>query len=302
MTSPSVRWKQCVALLDSQLRLHYIDCPPPSNTYKGTILLIHGFPQTSYQFRHVIIPLADAGYRVLAPDYRGAGRSSKPASGFTKTVMAADLLKLIRIHLNIREPVHLVGHDIGGLIAYAYASRYSEHVASVAWGECPLPGTSAYEASKDSLWHFSFQSVPDLPEALVAGCERIYLQHFFDTESYNSTAISSQDLEHYTSMYSQPGAMRCAFGIYRAFERDAEENKVWVEEKGRCRVPTLALNGAMSPIAEMAERSVAEVHEDVQIMRVKESGHNVAEENPEDYVKNVLAFIEKHSSTQGTTP
>jgi pimeloyl-ACP methyl ester carboxylesterase len=93
--------------------IHYIACPPPQGSQKkGTVLLIHGFPQTSYQFRRVITPITNAGYEVIAPDYRGAGGSSKPWNGYTKRVMADDLHTLMK-DLGYEEKVHIVGHDIG---------------------------------------------------------------------------------------------------------------------------------------------------------------------------------------------
>ena len=103
---------------DPEIRIHHIECLPPSSTtyILGTVLLIHGFPETSYQFRKVIPSLASAGYRVLAPDYRGAGYSSKPPSGYTKKEIATDLHTLVTKHLGIKEKVHVVGHDIGGYV------------------------------------------------------------------------------------------------------------------------------------------------------------------------------------------
>ena len=145
----STRWTSHNARLHhagtrDEIRIHYLSCLPTHNADpKGTVLLIHGFPQTSHQFRHVVTPLAAAGYRVLAPDYRGAGDAPRPRAGYAKAVLAADLHELLTSadHLGIRDRVHVVGHDIGGMVAYAYASRYPEGTASVAWGECPLPGT-----------------------------------------------------------------------------------------------------------------------------------------------------------------
>ncbi|KAI9696730.1 MAG: hypothetical protein M1836_005092 [Candelina mexicana] len=300
VTIDDTRWKQRNAWLstDPEIRLHYIDCPPPDNQIpKGTLLLIHGFPQTSYQFRHVITPLADAGYRVIVPDYRGAGDSSKPASGYTKIVMAEDLVQLVRDILGIKGKVHLVGHDIGGMIAHAYASQYPDYVASVVWGECPLPGTSAYEKTKNTMgmFHFTFQALPDLPEALVTGRERIYLKHFFERLCLNPAAISRQDLDQYTMSYSQPGALRCGFEIYRAFEKDKEENESWVRESGKCMVPAMVLSGDNSALKKLAAEMVREVYEDFEVGTVEDSGHWVAEENPEDFVRKVLKFVGKYA-------
>src|SRR5262245_25995324 len=110
-------WRQRIATLTTtsgeSIRLNYIDYPSSTSVdYKGIILLLHGFPQTSYQFRHVVAFLSDDGYRVIAPDYRGAGNSSKPPSGYKKSQMAEDVHILVHSHLGIKEKIHIVGHDI----------------------------------------------------------------------------------------------------------------------------------------------------------------------------------------------
>ena len=295
------RWCQRIATITTtsgeEIRLNYIECQAASGTEaKGVILLIHGFPQTSYQFRHVITPLADAGYRIIAPDYRGAGQSSKPLAGYQKTQMAEDLHILIQTHFDIKEKIHVVGHDIGGMIAFAYVSRYPNDVRSVIWGECPLPGTSCYENVKGTpdVFHFVFHRVPDLPEFLIAGKEREYLKHFFDKISYNSAAISPADLEHYALAYSQPGAIRAGLEVYRAFEKDAEENERWVAEHGKVKVPSLLMNGREFMLARSAASMAEENHEGAELLTIEDSAHYIAEENPEGFVKGVLEFADKH--------
>jgi len=297
----SARWHQRIASITTtskeQIRLNYIECAPaPFRRNKGVILLIHGFPQTSYQFRHVITPLSEAGYRVIAPDYRGAGQSSKPLTGYQKTQMAEDLRILVQEHFGIKEKINVVGHDIGGMIAFAYASRYPDDVASVIWGECPLPGTSCYENVKGTpdVFHFVFHQVPDLPEFLIAGKEREYLKHFFDKISYNSAAISPADLEHYVLAYSQPGAIRAGLEVYRAFEKDAEENRQWVAEHGKVKVPSMLMNGEKFMLAQAAEGMANEYHEGAEMVTIEEAAHYIAEENPEAFVKGVLEFVAKH--------
>ncbi|TKA79554.1 hypothetical protein B0A55_02740 [Friedmanniomyces simplex] len=277
--------------------LHYISCPPPDpSASEGTILLIHGFPQTSYQFRRVITPLSDAGYHVLAPDYRGAGESSKPRDGYTKDILARDLHRLITDHEGIKDPVHLVGHDIGGMIAHAYAVLYPSHTASVIWGECPLPGTQVYHEAKYTMamWHFTFHSVPDLPELLVAGREKIYLKHFFDRLAQNPSAISTHDLEVYATAFAQPGAMRAGMDLYRAFEADGEMNVRWLEEKGKCGVRCLNLWGGKSfADEEMAMKMAEGFYESVRFGTVEGAGHWIAEERPREFVEMVLAWVQQ---------
>lgn len=290
---------QRIAKLANGISLEYIDLPPLGES-RGVFVLLHGFPQTAYQFRYVMRPIAASGYRVIAPNYRGAGRSSKPATGFTKSIMAEDIVHLLD-HLGITTKVHVVGHDIGGMIAYSLATRHPHRLLTVNWGECPLPGTSAHEHDRTDRavdqFHFIFHSVRDLPEALVAGREAVYLGHFFDKLAANAGAIGPADREHYASAYSQPGAMRCAFEVYRAFLEDAEENRAWVARHGRCaEVPAVCLSGGESAHCGQAEGMFAEVHEQgtYQVETVPGAGHFLAEENPEGFVEKTLAFVRKH--------
>ncbi|KAF3035945.1 hypothetical protein E8E12_005769 [Didymella heteroderae] len=269
------------------LRLNYIDSSLSGlEKSKGTILLIHGFPETSYQLHHVIPLLSEARYRVIAPDYRGAGLSSKPSTGYTKTQMGEDLRILVQDYLGIKEKIHVVGHDIGGMIAYAYASRYADDVASVV----------CYEEVKatPALFHFVFHQILDLPEALIAGKEREYITQFYNKLAYNSTGITKEDVDVYTLAFSRPGAIRCGLEVYRSFEKDAMENRKWLQDHGKLKVPSLLLMGAKSGLGVLAEAMVREAHDVAEVLQVEASGHWVAEENPEGFVKRVLDFVEKH--------
>ncbi|KAJ4296398.1 hypothetical protein N0V90_006443 [Kalmusia sp. IMI 367209] len=245
-------------------------------------------------FRHVITPLSDAGYHVLAPDYRGAGKSSKPLTGYTKSQLAEDLHILLHVNLGIKEKVHIVGHDIGGMIAWAYAARYPDDVASLNWGECPLPGTQFYADIKGTtdVFHFVFHQILDLPEALIAGRERLYLQHFFEKMCVNSGFVTGEDLDEYTRAYQQPGAIRAGLEVYRAFEKDAEENRDILQEKGKVKVRSVGMFGAGSFLKPRAKGMVQEVVEtDRDIITVEDAGHYIAEENSGGFVDGVLNFI-----------
>lgn len=299
MTFESVQRIATLEAADGPVRVNYIDSTTADSSHtKGVLLLIHGFPQTSYQFRHVIQPLAAAGYRVVVPDYRGAGRSSKPESGdYSKVRMADDLYLLVTEHLGVKEKIHVVGHDIGGMIAYAYATRHAGGSASLVWGECPLPGTSVYKEDQGTVaqWHFVFHCVPDLPEVLVQGKEELYIQHFFDKNSYNSDAITPHDVEVYAAACKKPGAMRAAFAVYGAFEKDNEENVTWQKENGKCKVPALVLNGDRFRHAAQAAKAGSETCENVKVDVVKDSGHYIAEENPGGFVEKILNFVNSHT-------
>lgn len=284
---------------DPEIRIHYIEALPTNGSPKGTILLIHGFPETCYQFRHVMKPLADAGYHVVAPDYRGAGYSSKPhigPEGFTKDVVSQDLHTMMVKHVKPKDrKVHVVGHDIGGMIAHAYVAQFPDDVASVIWGEAPLPGTKHYDDTKHTptLWHFDFQGMSDIAEALVTGKERMYLKHFYDRFSQNPECFSEEDLDFYTTQYAQPGSLRCHFQEYKVFDTDKVHNLQWRKKNGKVKTRAMILSGDASFIHENALEMAKEMYENVEHGLVENCGHYLAEENPEDFVKKVLGFVEK---------
>jgi len=181
------------------------------------------------------------------------------------------------------------------MIAHAYATQFGSSTASVTWGECPLPGTTAYEQNKGTpaLFHFNFHSILDLPEALTAGRESIYLKHFYDKLTYNPHAITDVDLHRYVTQFSQAGAMRCGFNLYRTFEQDAEQNRRCREKDGKCKVPCMVLSGGKSMLKEFARAMADEMYEGAEVAEVDDAAHWIAEENPEGFVKKVLEFVEK---------
>jgi pimeloyl-ACP methyl ester carboxylesterase len=162
-----------VADIEPGLRLHYVTAGEGSRT----VALIHGFPQTWWEWHHVIPPLVSAGFRVVAPDYRGAGHSWRPLSGYDKRTMAEDVHRLLRQHLQIEGPVALVGHDIGLMIAYAFAQAHREEVSHLVVVDALIPGTAVFDHIRNDprVWHFAFHGARDVAETLVAGREREYL-------------------------------------------------------------------------------------------------------------------------------
>ena len=276
--------------------IHYIDHNPSSSTPKGVILLLHGFPQSSYQFRHVVQPFADAGYRVIVPDYSG------PASSYADSGRKLDIAKALReflIGLDISgQPIHIVGHDIGGMVAHAFVLAHPDLVTSIVWGECPIPGTKGMQEQFGTVrqFHFQFHAVPHLPEALVQGREKIYLQHFFNKLLYKKDAIvEPTDLDHYVRFYQNPDVLRRAFKLYAAFSDDAEEMNDQLQKRGGkiSGVPCLLLNGEHSPHALDTPEMVRELYGDFEIAEVPDASHYIAEENPDAFVKVVLDFVRK---------
>nr|GAT53114.1 predicted protein [Mycena chlorophos] len=292
--------------LGPNIRIHYLYSDPTDgrDAPLGTFLLCHGFPQSSYHYRHAIPLLAAAGYRVVAPDLRGQGKSSKPPIGpesdFRKTVLAHDLYVLLYEEIGVpeTEPIHTYGYDIGAFVAHAFAARYPERTKSTAWGEAPLPGTKAYywRRGRTDHFHLSFHNVPDLPELLIKGNEVAYMRYFFDRQAYNRRAISQADLDEYVGDYTQPGAIRCGLGLYRAFETDAEENVELVKKEGKCKVPALAFSGARSIHTVDARMGmVEEMYETVEQFDLPETGHYIAEESPEGFATKMIEWAGRWS-------
>ncbi len=291
--------KHGIAELEPGVRLHYVVTGGGSRT----MVLLHGYPQTWWEWRHVLGPLVRAGWRVITPDYRGAGGSSKPPTGYDKRTMASDLYKLLRDHLEIAGPITLVGHDIGMMVAYAFASEYPKMVDRLVLMEAPLPGTLAYDTSVASIkvsnvpmWHFFFHNAQNnLAESLTSGRERMYLQHFYERLAFDQDAITEADLDLYASHYSAAGAMRAGFELYRAFDRDAEDNKALLKKNGRLTMPVLALGGTSSFYLPIAKVMLAEVAKHVTVAGIPDCGHWIAEENPKAFLSELLSFCSQGS-------
>ena len=286
---PMENVKHGMADVEPGLRLHHV----VAGEGPGTIVLLHGFPQTWWQWHRVIPAFTGAGYRVVAPDYRGAGHSWRPAGGYDKVTMAGDVRRLLREHLRIDGPIVLAGHDIGLMVAYAYAQAYRDELSHLVVVDAPLPGTDVFDRLRTDprVWHFAFHGARDIAEMLVAGRERPYLQSFFDARCFDPSGISEEDLDLYASAYSAPGAMRAGFELYRAFDRDAADNRAALERNGRLAVPVLAVGGEISTSGPVVEEMMREVADDVTGVRVPATGHWVAEENPEAFADAVLAWL-----------
>ncbi|KAL1871953.1 hypothetical protein Daus18300_004590 [Diaporthe australafricana] len=238
----------------------------------GIIVLLHGFPQTAYQFRHVIGPFTDAGQPQASPSpswEKTSSNSWTPSKSGQRS--------------------HLVGHDFGGMIAWYIATRHPDRLETVNWGECTLLGTVKRRKRFIN---------PDAPEALIAGREEIFLSYFFDKYAFNPSAIAPKDLDHYVKVYSKPGAIRCALELRRAFSADYGENHEWLSNHPKCRVPTIGMFGEKSIVCshEQAVVMFAMVHEEMtyELVTVPDAGHYLAEENPEAFVDMTLAHIRRH--------
>ncbi|MGC2425550.1 MAG: alpha/beta hydrolase, partial [Nitrososphaeraceae archaeon] len=178
------------------------------------LVLLHGFPETWYEWRHVMPALAK-NYTVIVPDLRGLGDSSKPPTGYDGKTTAEDLNQLIS-HLGFKK-ILLVAHDIGAQTAFTYAETHPNNVSKLVIMDYIFPGFLPPQFGQNGPWWFTFHQVPNLPEFLVEGKEREYISSFVKMLAYNPSAITEGDLDAYAEKYSVPGAMRDGFEYYRAF-------------------------------------------------------------------------------------
>ncbi|MFA6086724.1 alpha/beta fold hydrolase [Mucilaginibacter sp.] len=283
-----------MAIIDAGTRIHYVEV----GTGDQVIVLLHGFPQTWWEWRFIIPGLTKAGYKVIVPDYRGAGHSWRPASGYDKSTMAADIHQLLTQHLDIKQPIIMAGHDIGLMVAYAYAQQFRNHISHLVVIDAPLPGTQAFDSirSHPRVWHFAFHTVPDLPELLISGRERQYLQSFFGYRIFNTAAISEQDIDVFTSAYSAPGAIRAGLEVYRAFDQDVLDNKAFLAQNGKLTIPVLAVGGEISTSGGLMKDMMLEVAERVTAVSIPRTAHWVVEENPESFLQSFLSFLDSNKA------
>jgi pimeloyl-ACP methyl ester carboxylesterase len=266
------------------VRLHYVVGGPASGEM---VVLLHGWPQTWYTWRHVMPALAAAGFRVVAVDYRGAGESEKPQGGYEKVTMAADIRSLV--HQLGGNRVALVGRDMGAMVAYAYAAQWPTEVAKLALLDVPLPGTRVWDealAKQDpQIWHFGLHQQRDIAELLVAGHEYAYISDFYKKRL--AAPIADEDIAVYSRAYAAPGGLRAGFELYRAFPEDERRFKQFMSKP--LTMPVLALAGEMSngrKETEMAKEVASNVRGGV----APGTGHWLPDENPGYLSKQLLAF------------
>lgn len=281
MSEPAVTHRY--ARLDEVL-LHYVEAGEGH-----PLLLLHGWPQTWWEWRHVIPRLAGR-YRVIAPDLRGLGDSSRPPGGYDKRTVAADIWQLL-CRLGV-ERFSLVGHDWGGPTAFALAAAHREAVTALAILDVVIPGDGGEGFSQGGRrWHHAFHMTPDLPEALTAGREEAYLGWFYRTFAWRPDAIGEADLREYLRTYRQPGAMRAGFSLYRALPQDAADNRESLK-RGRLAMPTLAVGGAESwGRRDEVGQSLRRIAESVEETIVADCGHFVPEEQPQVLSERLLSFF-----------
>ncbi|MGH3643404.1 MAG: alpha/beta fold hydrolase [Mycobacterium sp.] len=253
------------------------------------VFLLHGFPQTWREWMPVIGELA-RHHTVVAVDLKGAGNSSKPLTGYDKVTMAAELDGLRQV-MGF-ETVQVVGHDIGGMVAYAWAATHRETVTRLAIFDVPIPGATLWDTiyADPTVWHFAFHQSRDLPEFLISGREYGYVESFLRSRVTNHGAFSDRDVEVYARALAQPGATRSALEWYRAFERDAEDNRELARQP--LTIPLLALGGENRWGPRIVDM-MSEFGTNVTGGAIANCGHWVVEERPDAVLAALANFLDR---------
>ena len=250
------------------------------------VVLIHGYGDTGDMWAPLAADLM-RDHTVIAPDLRGMGLSAVAADGFAKKNEAEDIAGVMdALHI---ERADVVGHDIGNMVAFAFAEAHQDRTSRLVMMDAPVPGVGPWDEllKNPLLWHFRFGG-PDM-ERLVSGRERIYLDRFWNEFSADPAHFPEASRRHYAELYAQPGRMHAGFRQFAAFDRDAVDNRVSVGV-GRLKMPVLAIGGGSSLGATMAYimRFAAD---DVREVVIAGSGHWLMEEQPQATVAAIRAFL-----------
>jgi pimeloyl-ACP methyl ester carboxylesterase len=255
------------------------------------VFLVHGVPKTMSYWRRVI-PLLTPHYTVVALDCRGFGGSERPPAGYDTQTMAADVAELAT-YLGF-ERFRIAGEDWGAAVAYAVAAFHRPRVRQLVFQEMRLPGRPPDDPvprkpdDPRTGWHRAFFSLPHYPELLLAGHERQFWSYFMQRTMWDPSAVTSADTDELVSWVEQPGGTHAILSVYRAADRDAEQNAPHYADPLAC--PVLAVGGR-AYYGDEVRRQLIQVAADVRGVVVPRSGHNIALENPADLARAYLDFF-----------
>ena len=259
---------------------------------KGSpVVLLHGFAQTGLMWRPVM-PLLAQRHTVIVPDLRGAGGSAKPEGGYDKKNMAVDVHELTR-SLGF-DRVRVVGHDIGLMVAYAYAAQFPQGTDRLVLMDAFLPGVGDWKSVwlMRDLWHFHFYG--PVPLALVTGRERIYLEHFWnDFAADPKHSVSEADRRLYAAAFAQPGGVHAGFEYFRNFERDAQDFATLARTP--LAMPVLVLTGEKASGQGLIDQARL-VATNVKGVIVPGSGHWLIDEAPAKVIPELTGFLDAVSA------
>jgi pimeloyl-ACP methyl ester carboxylesterase len=269
------------AMVDG-VKLHYLTAG-----HGPAVILLHGYTQTSRMWRPIIPLLADK-FTVIAPDLPGIGDSDIPADGLDMKSAA------IRIHALAKSlgvaSARVVGHDIGLMVAYAYAAQFPSETEKLAVLDAFLPGVAGWESvyNNPGIWHFRFNG--PTPEALVRGRERTYFEHFWNNFAADKDrSLPEADRAYYAAAYARPGRMRAGWAYFVSFTQAASDFAELATKK--LRMPVLAIGGEKAN-GEVLGQQMKLVAEDARMVVLRNTGHWVLEENPKETTAALLKFLQ----------
>src|SRR6266568_16960 len=250
------------------------------------VVLIHGYAENSDSWAPLAADLMK-DHTVVVPDLRGIGRSSKPADGYDKKIQAKDIRAVVTALGHDKTSV--VAHDIGNMVAYAYAATYPDKVERLVVMDAPIPGIDPWSEilQNPGVWHFNFHG-PDA-ERLVAGRERIYLDRIWNDFTGDPGKPDEATRNFFAATYAQPGGMRAGFAQFTAFSQDAKDNKIF--EQTKLTMPVMAVGGEKS-FGALQAVIMRHVAINVQEAVVPRSGHWLMEESPVYTVNLVRKFLD----------
>jgi pimeloyl-ACP methyl ester carboxylesterase len=249
------------------------------------LMLLHGFGQNWYMWNR-LLPALSKHFTVIAPDLRGIGESGKPAGGYDKKTMATDMHELAK-KLGFKH-INLAGHDIGLMVAYAYAAQYPDEVKKIALLDALLPGVEpVWHQVSTTAWHFGFFARP-VAGTLVAGQERIFLTDFWPIVGYVKNPFTKTEIDEFVRAYAKPGAITGSFRWFGAFPQDAKDNLNFMKRK--LTMPLLAVGGEHYAAAFLADHTRL-VATNVTESKILGSGHWVVQEQTPQVQKALLDFF-----------
>jgi len=279
--NPPANFKHQYATVNG-VKLHYVIGG------KGEpLLLVHGFGQNWYMWNR-LLPELSKHFTVIAPDMRGVGESAKTTAGYDKKNMAVDMHELMK-KLGYNH-INLAGHDIGLMVAYAYAAQFPGEVKKLALMDALLPGIEpVWSQVKAQAWWFGFFAQPHAGE-LVSGKVGMFFTDFWPVVGFKKDAFTAAERKEFIRAYSVPGATTGAFHWFGYFEQDAKDNVAFAKKK--LPMPVLAMGSDHFAGAFLAAHSKL-VANNVQESVIKDSGHWVVQENTAQVQKDLLAFFLK---------
>lgn len=253
------------------------------------VVLLHGWPETGRAWRHVMPGLAER-YTVIVPDLRGCGGSERTRDGYEKAHQAEDVRQLTQALGH--ERTALVGHDIGGMVAWTLAARYPDQVSALVLIDLLLPGLGLEEAmdvARGGYWHFGFYMQPEAPELLIAGREQSYFAWWFRQMEGRPGAVPQDDVDANAAAYAGVEGLRAGFRHYRTLLKDGEDNRIQLAGGRKLAMPVLAIGGERS----VGDRLVSSVGGTCADLRGETApcGHFVAGEAPAWLLQRLVAFL-----------